>query len=93
MANTKKEQEIQIACTEKENETIVAETKKEKEIALALAAKDVRIEAPIPGKSVVGIEVPNRKAAMVRLFGILESKKWKNDHDAGCGTRCRPERL
>jgi S-DNA-T family DNA segregation ATPase FtsK/SpoIIIE len=50
-------------------------------LALNLAAETIRIEAPIPGKSVVGIEVPNRKAAMVRLFGILESKKWKNDHD------------
>lgn len=31
------------------------------DIALALAAKDIRIEAPIPGKSAVGIEVPNQK--------------------------------
>ena len=50
-------------------------------LALNLAAETIRIEAPIPGKSVVGIEVPNRKAATVRLLGILESKKWKNDHD------------
>ncbi len=32
------------------------------DIALALAAKDVRIEAPIPGRSAVGIEVPNRES-------------------------------
>ena len=52
----------------------------ESNLALSLAAETIRIEAPIPGKSVVGIEVPNRRAAMVRLFGIIESKKWKNDH-------------
>ena len=52
----------------------------ESNLALNLAAETIRIEAPIPGKSVVGIEVPNRRAAMVRLFGIIESKKWKNDH-------------
>ena len=35
------------------------------DLALALAAKDVRIEAPIPGKSLVGIEVPNSEIATV----------------------------
>ncbi len=44
-----------------------------KEIALALAAKDVRIEAPIPGKSTVGIEIPNGEIAMVKISGILKS--------------------
>lgn len=48
-------------------------------LALNLAAETIRIEAPIPGKSVVGIEVPNRKKAMVRLFSVLESKKWQHD--------------
>ena len=44
-----------------------------KEIALALAAKDVRIEAPIPGKSTVGIEIPNGEIATVKISGILKS--------------------
>nr|WP_154836690.1 DNA translocase FtsK [Staphylococcus sp. Marseille-Q1834] len=44
------------------------------DIALALAAKDVRIEAPIPGRSAVGIEVPNDKISLVTLKEVLESK-------------------
>ncbi|MBM7623448.1 FtsK/SpoIIIE family DNA translocase [Sporohalobacter salinus] len=43
------------------------------DIALALAASDVRIEAPIPGKAAVGIEVPNQEQIMVSLREILES--------------------
>jgi DNA segregation ATPase FtsK/SpoIIIE, S-DNA-T family len=49
----------------------------ENNIALNLAAQTLRIEAPIPGKSAVGIEVPNVRAADVRLHGILTSKQWK----------------
>lgn len=41
------------------------------DLALALAAQSIRIEAPIPGKSLVGIEVPNQSSAMVRMKGIL----------------------
>ena len=48
----------------------------ETNIALNLAAQSLRIEAPIPGQRAVGIEVPNRKAADVRLYGILTSKEW-----------------
>lgn len=44
------------------------------DLALALAAKDIRIEAPIPGKSAIGIEVPNSEIAMVSLREVLESK-------------------
>ena len=44
-----------------------------KEISLALAKKDVRIEAPIPGKSTVGIEVPNESVSPVALKEILEN--------------------
>lgn len=44
------------------------------DLALALAAKDIRIEAPIPGKSAVGIEVPNAEVAMVTLREVLDSK-------------------
>ncbi|SDQ59306.1 DNA translocase FtsK [Virgibacillus subterraneus] len=43
------------------------------DLALALAAKDIRIEAPIPGKSAVGIEVPNQEIAMVSLREVLDS--------------------
>lgn len=45
------------------------------DLALALAAKDIRIEAPIPGKSAIGIEVPNSEVAMVSLREVLESKQ------------------
>ncbi|RFU61661.1 DNA translocase FtsK [Peribacillus glennii] len=46
------------------------------DIALALAAKDIRIEAPIPGKSAIGIEVPNSDIAMVSLREVLEAKEY-----------------
>ncbi len=42
-----------------------------KEIALALAAKDVRIEAPIPGKNTIGIEIPNQVIAPVKIREVL----------------------
>ena len=42
-----------------------------KEIALALAAKDIRIEAPIPGKSTVGIEIPNPGVTAVKIREVL----------------------
>ncbi len=45
-------------------------------LELALAAHPVRIEAPIPGKSLVGIEVPNITKAMVGLGGLLSSPQW-----------------
>ncbi len=47
----------------------------DRNLALALEAQQIRIEAPIPGKSQVGIEVPNKKAATVRLRDILNSKQ------------------
>jgi len=64
----------------------------ETNIALNLAAQSLRIEAPIPGQRAgieapipgqraVGIEVPNRKAADVRIRGILESKQWEAAHE------------
>lgn len=49
----------------------------ETNIALNLAASSLRMEAPIPGKKAVGIEVPNRKAADVRIRSILESTEWR----------------
>ncbi|WP_433749894.1 DNA translocase FtsK [Falsibacillus pallidus] len=45
------------------------------DLALALAAKDIRIEAPIPGKSAIGIEVPNSEVAMVSLREVLDAKE------------------
>ncbi|MBB1099367.1 DNA translocase FtsK [Limosilactobacillus sp. WF-MT5-A] len=43
------------------------------DLALALAAKDIRIEAPIPGKSLIGIEVPNQQIATVGFRDMIES--------------------
>lgn len=43
------------------------------DLALALAARDIRIEAPIPGKSLIGIEVPNKNVATVGFRNMLES--------------------
>lgn len=48
------------------------------DIKMALAAKDIRIEAPIPGTSLVGIEVPNQNPTKVNLRSIIESPKFKN---------------
>ncbi|MDW2884865.1 DNA translocase FtsK [Exiguobacterium artemiae] len=51
------------------------------DLALALAAKDIRIEAPIPGKAAVGIEVPNREVAMVSLREVLGAESVQADPD------------
>ena len=48
------------------------------DIALNLAAESIRIEAPIPGKQAVGIEVPNKENEMVHLREIIDSDKFKN---------------
>ncbi|KGK82882.1 cell division protein FtsK [Desulfosporosinus sp. HMP52] len=47
------------------------------DIALSLASADVRIEAPIPGKSVVGIEVPNKEISMVHFREVLETPEYQ----------------
>lgn len=47
------------------------------DLSLALAAHPIRIEAPIPGKSLVGIEVPNRKVAIVGLRNMFEDEVYK----------------
>lgn len=47
------------------------------DLALALAAHPIRMEAPIPGESLVGIEVPNKSTAIVGLREILETKEFK----------------
>ena len=46
------------------------------DIALALAAPRVRIEAPIPGKAAIGIEIPNKDTAMVRLREVVDTKEF-----------------
>jgi S-DNA-T family DNA segregation ATPase FtsK/SpoIIIE len=51
------------------------------EIKMALAATDIRIEAPIPGKSAIGIEVPNSTATAVFLGDLLSSGEYKKSKD------------
>jgi S-DNA-T family DNA segregation ATPase FtsK/SpoIIIE len=51
-------------------------TKLQNDLALALAAPSIRIEAPVPGKPVVGIEVPNTTSAVVSLRSVLESQQF-----------------
>jgi len=48
------------------------------DIALSLAASDVRMEAPIPGKSAVGIEVPNKEIAIVHFREVLETEDFQD---------------
>ena len=50
------------------------------DLALALAAHPIRIEAPIPGKSLVGIEVPNQAVAIVNLREVLESQEFRSSN-------------
>lgn len=52
-------------------------TSLQSDVSLALAAHPIRIEAPIPGKSLVGIEVPNKKFALVGLRNIIEEEEFK----------------
>jgi DNA segregation ATPase FtsK/SpoIIIE-like protein len=49
----------------------------DKDLQLALGAKSIRIEAPVPGKGYVGIEVPNEKPAIVRLRDVMESNEFR----------------
>lgn len=48
------------------------------DIALALAAKDIRMEAPIPGKSAIGIEVPNNEVSVVTMREVMETPAFLN---------------
>lgn len=50
----------------------------EHNLALALAAPAIRVEAPIPGKSAVGVEIPNKSVATVRLKEIFQSEEFKS---------------
>ncbi len=57
----------------------------EDDIALAMAATAVRIEAPIPGKRAIGIEIPNDKTSAVYLRSILETKEFRNSAPMNVG--------
>ncbi len=48
----------------------------ENNLALDLAAQSIRMEAPIPGKRLVGVEVPNVKSAIVRISSLLQTPEW-----------------
>lgn len=50
------------------------------ELALALSAKTIRIEAPIPGKSLVGIEIPNKEKSIVGLATLLSSDEFQHSN-------------
>lgn len=66
------------------------------DIKMALAAKDIRIEAPIPGTSLVGIEVPNQHPTKVNLRSILETPAFKHAESkltVAMGTRINNEPL
>lgn len=52
------------------------------DLALALAAAPIRIEAPVPGKGIVGIEVPNLHSSLVSLRGVMESEQFQALGDA-----------
>ncbi|MBH42036.1 MAG: cell division protein FtsK [Chloroflexi bacterium] len=61
---------------EKTRVKVDAITAREKDLALALAAPSIRIEAPIPGTSLVGIEVPNQKPSIVTLRSIMSTNEF-----------------
>ena len=50
----------------------------QRDLALALSAQRLRIEAPVPGESFVGVEVPNPQGSLVRLRSLLESEAFQN---------------
>ena len=66
--------EMELAAGTKVNNV----AKLEKDIAYGMEATSIRIEAPIPGKSLVGVEVPNRKVATVTLREVLQSERMQN---------------
>jgi len=52
----------------------------ENDIAMALAARGIRIIAPIPGKSAIGVEIPNRHREFVRIRDIIETRTFQETH-------------
>ena len=65
---------IDEADEEKKRVRISRITSLKNDLALALSAKQLRIEAPVPGRSYIGIEVPNEKSSLVRLRTVIESE-------------------
>ena len=53
------------------------------DLALALSAPSIRVEAPVPGRPVIGIEVPNSETSVVALRGLLESDEYRKALDRG----------
>jgi S-DNA-T family DNA segregation ATPase FtsK/SpoIIIE len=51
------------------------------DLSLALAAAPIRIEAPVPGRDIVGVEVPNVQISLVALRGVMESEEWQTNKD------------
>ena len=66
--------EVEVAAGTKVNKVLALSS----DIAYALATPDVRIQAPIPGRSAIGIEVPNKHRDFVMLGDILRSKEAKD---------------
>jgi S-DNA-T family DNA segregation ATPase FtsK/SpoIIIE len=62
-----------VELTLEEGTRISELTRLEDDIKLALAAKQIRIEAPIPGKSAIGIEFPNSKPTKISLKGLIDN--------------------
>ncbi len=56
---------------------VSAIAKLDKDLQLALGARSIRVEAPVPGKGYVGIEVPNPRAALVSLRDVMESESYR----------------
>ena len=56
---------------------------REKDLALALAAPTLRIQAPVPGESLVGVEMPNRSSSMVTIRTVMESPEYERMLAAG----------
>ncbi len=50
----------------------------ENDLAMAMAARGIRIIAPIPGKSAVGVEIPNRRRELVRIRDVIETKRFRD---------------
>ena len=50
-----------------------------RDLALALAAAPIRIEAPVPGRSIIGVEVPNDEVSLVSLRGVMESDEFRQE--------------
>lgn len=72
---------IQYTLKPAENVKLSKITTLKNDLALSLAAKAIRIEAPVPGKSLVGIEIPTADRAIVTMRDILESKEFNSIKD------------